>query len=48
MAGYWTHKDLLGGVYTGSDLLDILEVMEVKAENERRSWQAEETLRGGK
>ena len=39
-AGMWRQHELWDGTYCLDDLWDILEVMEVKAENERRSMEA--------
>lgn len=36
-AGLWRQHELWDGTYTLDDLLDIIEVMQVKAENERRA-----------
>lgn len=36
-AGMWKQHELWDGTYTYDDLLDILELMNVKSENERRS-----------
>ena len=36
MAGYWRQHELWDGTYTIDDLLDIHEMIIVKAENERR------------
>ena len=34
--GYWKQKETWDGTYTIDDLMDILEVIQVKNENERR------------
>jgi len=44
MAGYWRHSEVIDGRYTLDDLLDILEAMHVKAENE---WRATEAAKSG-
>jgi hypothetical protein len=38
MAGHWKQCQLWNGDYDLDDLLDILEAMSVKAENEWRSY----------
>lgn len=40
MAGAWTHQDLVTDRFTFEDLLDIHEMLDVKARNERnyRAW----------
>jgi len=35
----WKQHELWDGTYTFDDLLDIVEVMQVKAENERRAME---------
>lgn len=40
MAGFWSHRDLVDGVFTLDDLLDAHEMLEVKHENERRAYEA--------
>ena len=35
-AGLWQQHELWDGTYTLNDLLDILEVLQVRQENERR------------
>ena len=40
-AGVWRQHELWDGTYTFEDLLDIMEVLQVKSENERRSWDAD-------
>ena len=42
VAGHWKHHELWDGTYDLDDLLDILEVMQVKAENERRAHEQAE------
>lgn len=39
-AGFWKQHELWDGTYTYIDLLDIIEMMQVKAENERRAQEA--------
>ena len=39
-AGFWRQHELWDGTYTFNDLLDVLEMMNVKAENERRAHEA--------
>ena len=36
-AGLWRQHELWDGTYVLDDLLDIIEIMQVKGENERRS-----------
>ena len=36
-AGHWKQHETWDGTYTFDDLLDIVEIMQVKAENERRA-----------
>ena len=36
-AGFWRQHELWDGTYTLDDLLDILELIQVSRENERRS-----------
>jgi hypothetical protein len=36
-AGFWMLKETFDGTYTVDDLLDILEVMDLKSENEFRA-----------
>ncbi len=36
-AGFWRQHELWDGTYTLDDLLDILELISVSRENERRS-----------
>ena len=43
LAGIWAHKDLIGDVFTFDDLLDVHELLDVKAENERRLYLSHET-----
>jgi hypothetical protein len=38
-AGLWRQHELWDGTYTFDDLLDIVEVMQVKSENERRAME---------
>ena len=40
IAGLWKQHELWDGTYTFDDLLDIIEVQQVKSENERRSMEA--------
>ena len=42
LEGYWRQCELWDGTYTFDDLLDILEVIDVKHENERRAEEAAE------
>jgi hypothetical protein len=37
VAGYWKQRETYDGTYDLDDLLDIVEIMQVKAENERRA-----------
>ena len=39
-AGFWKQHELWDGTYTLDDLLDILELIQVTRENERRSMEA--------
>ena len=39
-AGVWKQHELWDGTYTLDDLMDIIEVLRVKAENERRAMEA--------
>lgn len=39
-AGMWQHRDIVENVFTFDDLMDIHEVMAIKAENEKRSYEA--------
>ena len=39
MAGMWKHHELWDGTYTFDDLLDVIELIQVKQENERRSME---------
>ena len=39
-AGLWKQHELWDGTYVLDDLLDIVEVLQVKAENERRAHEA--------
>jgi hypothetical protein len=47
VAGLWKQHELWDGTYTLDDLLDIYEVMQVRAENERRAheWAKTQTDR---
>lgn len=36
MMGMWTHKDLLAGTFTFSDLMDVHELLDLKEENQQR------------
>jgi hypothetical protein len=42
IAGYWRQHELWDGTYTYADWLDIMEIMAVKQENERRANMAAE------
>ena len=42
MAGMWTHKDLIEDVFSFDDLLDALEIIHIKSENEKRAEKAAE------
>lgn len=39
-AGMWRQHEMWDGTYTLDDLLDIVELLQVKNENERRSSEA--------
>ena len=39
-AGMWKQHELWDGTYTLDDLMDIVEILRVKAENERRALDA--------
>ena len=39
-AGHWRQHELWDGTYTLDDLLDIVELIRVKRENERRAAEA--------
>ncbi len=39
-AGFWCQHELWDGTYTLDDLLDILELISVSRENERRSHES--------
>lgn len=39
MAGYWRQHELWDGTYVLDDLMDIIEMIQVKNENERRSME---------
>ena len=39
-AGHWRQHELWDGTYTLDDLLDIVELIRVKHENEYRAWRA--------
>ena len=41
-SGYWKHSELNDDTYDLDDLMDILEVMQLKVENERRHQEFEE------
>ena len=43
-AGMWKQHELWDGTYTLDDLLDIVELIRVKRENE---WRAKEALKNG-
>ncbi len=38
-AGFWKQHELWDGTYTLDDLMDMIELMQVKSENERRSFE---------
>ena len=40
-AGFWRQHELWDGTYTLDDLLDILEMMRVSAENDRRARESQ-------
>jgi len=40
MAGVWKQHELWDGTYTLDDLLDAIEMQQIKAENERRALEA--------
>ncbi len=40
-AGFWRQHELWDGTYTLDDLLDIVELMQVTRENERRMRESE-------
>lgn len=40
MAGMWKQHQVWDGTYTLDDLLDAHEILEIKHENERRSYEA--------
>jgi hypothetical protein len=40
-AGLWQHHQLFDGTYDVGDLSDVLEFLDVKEENERRSQEAQ-------
>ena len=40
-AGFWKQHELWDGTYTLDDLLDIVELIRVTRENERRSIESE-------
>ena len=42
LAGHWRQSELSDGTYDLDDLMDIVEVMQVKNENERRQREFEE------
>jgi len=42
MAGMWKQHELWDGTYSFSDLLDIHELLNVQAENQRRAQKAAE------
>jgi hypothetical protein len=41
-AGLWRQREMQDGTYDLRDLLDVLEFLDVKAENERRAEEAAE------
>ncbi len=45
LAGYWKQCETWDGTYTLDDLLDIIEAMLVKSENERREYESMEQER---
>ena len=45
MAGMWQQHELWDGTYTLGDLLDALEFLQVKSENEMRAHEAAELKR---
>jgi hypothetical protein len=44
-AGFWTHRDIIEGIFTFDDLLDAHEILTIKYENERRAQEAAEQSR---
>ena len=40
VSGFWKQRELWDGTYTLDDLLDIVEVIQVRQENEIRSIEA--------
>jgi hypothetical protein len=40
LAGYWSQREISDGTYDLDDLLDIMEAMQVSAENQRRADEA--------
>lgn len=42
IAGLWKHHETFDGTYTLDDLLDIIEVLEVKSVNEKRAQEQAE------
>jgi len=46
MAGFWTHRDIIDGVFTFDDLLDAHEMLEVRCENGERAREAAQQRRG--
>jgi hypothetical protein len=42
LAGVWTHRDIVEGVFTFQDLCDVHEFLDVKEKNEAdfRAWRA--------
>ncbi|WP_441509249.1 DUF6889 family protein [Bosea sp. 2YAB26] len=45
MAGFWSHRDVVDGVFTLDDLLDAHEILEVKYENSERAREAAQQRR---
>ena len=39
-SGMWKQHEAWDGTYTFDDLLDIIEIMQVKSENERRAMES--------
>ncbi len=46
MHNLWKQHELWDGTYTLDDLLDIIEMLEVKAENERRADDYQKSISG--
>jgi hypothetical protein len=47
LAGLWTHLDLVADRFTFDDLLDVHELLDVKATNEQRIHEHETTKSNG-